>query len=147
MTTCFFYSNMSPQVPAFNRGIWASLEAMVRFWAVENDAVLVVTGPVLTKKEYPSIGPNIVAVPEFFYKVILDNTLPTRKGIAFVLPNAAPDKSLFGYACSIDRAEEITGIDFFPLLEDSIENLLEATINPALWPATEFRPSPRQKNQ
>lgn len=147
MTTCFLYSNMSPQAPAFNRGIWASLEAMVRFWAVENGAVLVATGPVLDKDEYPAIGPNEVAVPEFFYKVVLDNTPPERKGIAYVLPNAAPEKPLSAYACSIDRAEEITGIDFFPLLDDPTERLLEAAFNTALWPQTEFRPAPRQKKQ
>jgi len=147
MTACFFYSNMSPQVPVFNRGIWASLEAMVRFWAVENGAVLVVTGPVLTKSAYPAIGPNQVAVPEFFYKVILDNTPPELKGIAFVLLNAAPDRPLSAYTCSIDRAEEITGLDFFPQLDDPTERLLEAASNTALWPQTEFRPAPRQKKQ
>jgi len=144
MQSCFYYSNMSPQAPAFNRGIWASLEAMVRFWAVENDAVLVVTGPVLDKDSYPSIGPNEVAIPEFFYKIVLDNTPPTLKGIAYILPNAAPDKPLSAYACSIDRAEEITGIDFFPRLDDRTETMLESSFNTALWTETEYRPAPRQ---
>jgi len=48
MEESFFYSNMSPQVPGFNRGIWKKLEERVRQWAVENKDIYVVTGPVLT---------------------------------------------------------------------------------------------------
>ena len=46
MTESFYYSNMSPQVPGFNRGIWKNLEELVRTWAVENKNVYVITGPV-----------------------------------------------------------------------------------------------------
>jgi endonuclease G len=42
----FYYSNMSPQVPSFNRGIWKKLEEMVRRWAVQYDSVRVIAGPV-----------------------------------------------------------------------------------------------------
>ena len=34
MTDSFFMSNMSPQKPAFNRGIWKELEALVRYFAI-----------------------------------------------------------------------------------------------------------------
>ena len=37
MDESFYYSNMSPQVPQFNRGIWKSLETQVRNWAIEYD--------------------------------------------------------------------------------------------------------------
>ena len=36
MSESFFMSNMSPQTPSFNRGIWKKLENLVRKWAVEN---------------------------------------------------------------------------------------------------------------
>ncbi len=138
MNSCFLYSNMSPQNPSFNRGIWSSLESIVRSWAVENQAVFVVTGPVLNKKEYPSIGPNQVAVPEYFFKVILDYRDPIIKGIAFIIPNAKPNHSLIYYVCTINKVEEITGIDFFPRLPDSEEEYLESTSDPLQWPFTEF---------
>ena len=39
-------SNISPQDPDFNRGIWRDLEARVRDWADLHGEVFVVTGPV-----------------------------------------------------------------------------------------------------
>ena len=69
----FYMSNMTPQLPDFNRGMWKDLEGMVRQWAVRFGEVTVVTGPVLEKSaaEYSSIGKNNVSVPEFFYKALL----------------------------------------------------------------------------
>jgi len=138
MTDCFYYSNMSPQDPAFNRGIWAMLESIVRYWAVTNESVLIVTGPVLSKPPYPTIGPDHVAVPEYFYKVILDYRLPEIKGIAFIVPNKKNKKSIESYACTIDEAEQISGIDFFPDLPDTEETTVESAINLALWPMIRY---------
>lgn len=47
MADSFYYSNMSPQHPKFNRGIWKKLEEQVRHFAVREGEVYVVTGPVL----------------------------------------------------------------------------------------------------
>jgi endonuclease G len=44
MSDSFYLSNMSPQDPSFNRGIWKKLEEQVRTWAVNNDSVYVVSG-------------------------------------------------------------------------------------------------------
>ena len=43
MSESFFMSNMSPQKPGFNRGIWKSLESIVRTWAIENNEIYIVT--------------------------------------------------------------------------------------------------------
>ena len=64
MSESFYMSNMSPQRPGFNRGIWKRLEQLVRTWAVEYEEIHVVTGPVL-KGSFKSIGPNQVSVPEY----------------------------------------------------------------------------------
>ena len=138
MSSCFFYSNMSPQVPTFNRGIWSNLEAIVRYWAVANESVLIVTGPVLSKPPYPAIGPDGVAVPEYFYKVILDYRLPEIKGIAFIIPNKKETGRIETYACTIDEAEKITGLDFFPALPDTEEEKVESSLDLALWPMVRY---------
>jgi len=132
MTESFYYSNMSPQVPAFNRGIWKSLEELVRSWAIENEAVYVVTGPVLTKG-LPTIGSDRVTVPKYYYKVILDYTEPGIKGIGFLLPNAGSNEPLQSFAVSIDSVESVTGIDFFPLLPDEQERFIEKTLTVNAW--------------
>ena len=43
----FLMSNVSPQKPKFNRGIWKGLESKVRDWALRYDLLCVVVGPVL----------------------------------------------------------------------------------------------------
>jgi len=47
MHDCFYMSNMSPQVPSFNRGIWGKLEDEVRKWTIEKDTLYVVSGGIL----------------------------------------------------------------------------------------------------
>lgn len=132
MTESFYYSNMSPQDPGFNRGIWKRTEELVRSWAIEYKSVYVVTGPVL-KDGLQSIGSNKVSVPIYFYKVILDYNPPDIKGIGFVIPNAGSKEALQSYAVCIDEVEAVTGIDFFPLLPDDQESVIEGNIDTNAW--------------
>jgi endonuclease G len=133
MQASFYYSNMSPQVPSFNRGIWSRAEAFTRNAAIENDSLFVVTGPVL-RDDLPQIGPNKVSVPEYYYKVLLDYGLPEQKALAFLIPNQAGAFPLSNYTVSIDSIEALTGIDFFDKLPDSVESVLESEVNNDLWP-------------
>jgi len=132
MAESFYYSNMSPQLPGFNRGVWKRLEELVRAWAVESDAIFVVTGPVLSSG-LNFIGWNQVAVPKYYYKVILDYRKPDIKAIGFILPNASSGAPLQDFAVSIDKVEQITGIDFFHLLPDNQENILELSHCTSCW--------------
>jgi len=132
MDESFYYSNMSPQVPGFNRGIWKKLEELVRSWAIEYNSVYIVTGPVLTKG-LPSIGPDNVAVPRYFYKVILNYTETDMKGIGFIIPNASSGELLQKFSVTIDSVEKFTGIDFFPLLPDIEEKAIESTVDINSW--------------
>lgn len=132
MSESFFYSNMSPQRPSFNRGIWKKLEEMVRTWAIENSSVYVVTGPVLSDG-LQTIGANKVSVPNYYYKVVLDYREPNIKAIGFIIPNSGSQEELQYYAVSIDSVETITKIDFFPLLQDEQEALIEKTLCLKCW--------------
>jgi len=132
MIESFYYSNMSPQVPSFNRGIWKNAESFTREAAITNHTVYVVTGPVFTSN-MTSIGPNKVAVPQSYFKIVLDYTEPEFKAIAFVIPNAASQLPLQNFAVSVDDVEQLTGLDFFPLLTDSVESKLESKFDISLW--------------
>jgi endonuclease G len=132
MAEGFYYSNMSPQNPGFNRGIWKKLEELVRTWAVENEALYIATGPVLSGG-LPSIGPNKVSVPNYYYKVILDYKAPEIKGIGFILKNKSSSQPLQSYAVSIDSVEKFTGIDFFVSLPDEQEAIIEKKICLSCW--------------
>src|SRR5664279_5324976 len=131
MSETFYLSNMSPQVPAFNRGIWKSLETLVREWAEEDDSIFIVTGGILSESK-GSIGIDRVTVPSRFYKVIYDLT-DEKKMIAFILPNEKGMKPLQDYVVIVDSTQKVTGIDFFPCLPDTLRNRLEETSDISKW--------------
>ncbi len=132
MSESFYLSNMSPQKPDFNRGIWEKLESQVRKWAIENKHLYIITGGVL-KGDLPTIGVNKVGVPKYYYKVVLDYTEPEIKEIGFILPNEKSIKQLYEYVISVDSIENLTGIDFFPALPDDIEEELESAVDANKW--------------
>ena len=128
----FFTSNISPQNHEFNAGIWNRLEQKVRFWALKYNDVYVVTGGIL-KGSVKTIGNEKVVVPEYFYKIILDNSNEKFKMIAFLIPNKGSDKPLYTYVVSVDSIEKSTGIDFFPKLNDQLEENLEKSTDYKSW--------------
>ena len=133
MSESFFLSNMSPQVPSFNRGIWKQLESLVRHWAVVDQAVHVVTGPVLRPPTREAIGANTVMIPTHYYKVVLDYRKPVVKAIGLILPNERASKPLTAFVVTVDRVEQVTGLDFFSRLPDALEERLESAVDKAQW--------------
>ncbi|MDC1226805.1 DNA/RNA non-specific endonuclease [Algibacter sp.] len=128
----FLTSNISPQGHRFNAGIWNVLEQKVRYWARKYDGIFVVTGGVL-KGNMETIGSENVAVPKQFYKVLIDNNTGETKIIAFLMPHKNSSKPLYEFVVSVDKLEALTGIDFFPELEDAIEDELEASSSYKGW--------------
>lgn len=128
----FLTSNISPQEHQFNSGIWNTLEQKVRYWARKYDGVFVVTGGVL-KGNMETIGTEDVSVPNQFYKVLIDNNTGKTKMIAFLMPHKNSNKPLYEFVVSVDKLEALTGIDFFPELEDTLENKLEGSSSYKGW--------------
>lgn len=130
MSESFFMSNMSPQKPEFNRGIWKRLESLVRAWG-ERFEIFVSTAGVLNIGGYGTIGRNKVKIPSKYYKVIY---APEKNiMIGFLMSNAKLSGQLSSYAISVDRVEAITGIDFFSQLPENVENDLESKVNLSDW--------------
>lgn len=132
MSDSFYMSNMSPQNPQLNRGMWAKAEAEVRNWAKDYGIVFVVTGPILEKQpeEYLSIGINKVSVPEFYYKIMLSPVSLDKEPVdweifACIIPNQKNEGSFKDFCVTVDEIEERTGIDFFPMLDDETEERIE----------------------
>lgn len=116
----FYGTNMTPQLNAHNEGIWADLEGRVRGWANTSDTTYVVTGVVVSpssKKEKDSYGKS-VTVPDAYFKAVLkyskSSTLGMWNAAAFYLEHKAYSGNVGKeHSMSVDRLEEITGIDFF----------------------------------
>ncbi len=134
MDDSFYMTNMSPQTADFNRGIWKELEEQVRDWAKEFGTVYTVSGPILEKKKYKTIGASKVAVPEYYYKVLLAHTDKGKwSAIGFILPNSGSDKPFIDFAVPVDEVEKRCNIDFFAPLDDDDEALLESKYDAAFW--------------
>jgi endonuclease G len=103
-----------------------------RKWAQKYGDVYIVCGPLFYSKEHETIGANKVVVPEAFFKVILCLN-GKAKAIGFVVKNNEGAKKKDQYVNTVDQVERITGMDFFPALPDSIEDIVEATANINEW--------------
>jgi endonuclease G len=128
----FLTSNIAPQDRKFNSGIWNRLEQKVRYWAVKDNGVYVVTGGVLNNS-LKTIGKEKVAVPQYFYKILMNRSGNRVKMIGFLMPNEPSDEPLYKFVVSVDAIEKLTGINFFPQLEDRLENQLEANKDYKDW--------------
>jgi endonuclease G len=128
----FFTSNISPQTYEFNGGVWNRLEEKVRYWAQKYQKLYIVTGGVLTPN-LKTIGSEKVAVPQYFYKIILHYNVSEIKAIAFLMPHEKSEKGLYQFVTNIDEIEILTGIDFFPELPDELENKIEKSSDYKHW--------------
>ncbi len=138
----FYLSNMTPQSAKLNRGAWSTLESKVRKIALKRGEVWVVTGPVFKDNdndglvEYLTIGSDQVAVPTHYFKIVLskkENQQDQYEALAFLIPNQKLDGEFSDYLVSVDRIEELTGLDFFSNMPDDDEAVMETTIADALW--------------
>ncbi len=130
LSESYLYSNMSPQVADFNRISWAKLEDMMRGYILKNPhtQLYVITGPVLNDAlQKIERGKNKVSIPIKYFKVALD--LNNKQAVAFVMENKKADAPIETYATSIDEVEKLTGIDFFPMLPDTLEERMEKMKN------------------
>jgi len=127
LSESYYYSNMSPQLAAFNRGSWGELEDAIRGYLYRNNntSLYVLTGPVLTS-DLPTVprAKNKVAVPRQYWKVVVD--LTNKKGIGFLMPNENITKVLGTFAVPINDIEKLTGLNFFNKLPEALQEELES---------------------
>jgi len=137
MQQSFFMTNICPQNHNLNAGDWKELEEQCRQWVKDYTNLYIVCGPIFDSKKPKTIGKKgsgaqKIAVPDRFFKVVLMMGR-TPKAIGFIYPNSATNKDMREYCVSVDKVEKITGYDFYPRLDDAIENKVEAECNPGAW--------------
>ena len=132
MRESFYLSNVCPQDHNLNDGDWKVLEEQARSWAYKYGSVYIACGPIMSNNP-EVIGRNNVAVPDAFYKVLLCKINGQWQALGFVFDNKPGHRQLRYYCRSIDEVENLTGIDFFPALDDEIENAIEAKTDFSAW--------------
>ncbi|MFC2081918.1 DNA/RNA non-specific endonuclease [Candidatus Bipolaricaulota bacterium] len=132
----FLMSNICPQTPALNRGVWATLEESVRDWADAFDEVWVLTGPIFdSEAQLLSAG---VEVPDAFFKIVIDEVAGTLRALAFLIPQDVSGGSVpADYLTSVDEIEALAGFDFLADLDDDVEAGLEAEMPSVVWDTTD----------
>ena len=129
----FLMTNIIPQAPVNNQGVWANLEGDSRELVAAGNELYIVAGGVGTAD---TIAAGKVAVPTDVWKVILvlpagDNDVTrvttTTQLIAVTIPNTNTVVADWTtYRTSVDCIEQATGYDLLAALDDAIEATLEA---------------------
>jgi len=106
MDESFYFSNMTPQVPQLNRGVWKSLETEVRETAAVSDSVMVWMGSIGEIKKIKKLS-----IPSHCWKVIYIKK--SGQYFAWIFPNEIPkNKEVKSYEVKVADVEKITKLKF-----------------------------------
>jgi len=158
----FYFSNMSPQLNAFNGGYWAKMENLVQRWgrstqAGTYDTVYVAKGgtlnhlllnftsdvkgndgvfPTTDAKGFTSKG---LACPAYYFMAVMAVKDGNYQALGLLVPHdqkltkTPSAEELQTRAVSIAELEAFTGIDFFCNLPDDEEQQIESRLDISAW--------------
>ncbi|TCK66919.1 endonuclease G [Winogradskyella wandonensis] len=116
----FLLSNMAPQRPMFNRGIWKRLEEAVRVLDSSKKVfeTYVITGPLFFfDQEVKMIGDNdesikvSLPIPHAFFKsVLVENNTGSINMWSFIIPNKITSEPLESFLVETSKVEKISGL-------------------------------------
>ncbi|MES2516927.1 MAG: DNA/RNA non-specific endonuclease [Bacteroidota bacterium] len=142
----FFMTNMTPQAPEHNRGIWKSLEEYERTLTLQGNEVYVIAGPLGqggtgTNGFSKTIGKNDnIVVPASLWKIIVvlpigqNDVARINENTRIIAVNIPNDNSVGGtswkqYRLSVDELERLTGYDFLSNVSINIQAVIERRID------------------
>lgn len=134
----FLMTNIMPQVPELNRGVWGDLEEYCRSLVQQGKELYIVAGPVgkqgaIGKKEK-------IAVPAKTWKVILVLDRPgfgmqgvtnNTRTIAVMMPNdsSVKGKGWKSFRVSVKQVERETGLDFWSNVPSQVQQVIESKVD------------------
>lgn len=132
----FTMSNVMPQTPALNRGVWRDVEHRIAdFWTARYGEIWVVVGCISRKENGETIGGTRIDVPEYCYQVIIAQEGMDVRALAVLFPQHVPWGAWAArHIITIQELEELTGLDFNPELPSFIQRPLESDLPSRLWP-------------
>jgi len=135
-SSTFLMTNMIPQLPANNQGVWANLESYSRTLVSQGNELYIISGG--QGLQY-FIANGHVAVPAQTWKVIIvlpvgsndvSRVTTSTRAIAVVMPNSGSIGSDWrAYRVSVDQVEAITGYDFFSNVSSGIQAVIEGQVD------------------
>jgi len=135
----FYMSNMIPQTPDNNQGVWNNFESYCRSLTADGSELLIISGPSLFNgSRVPS---NAAAIPGDVWKIVvvvpsgsgeaLSRITSTTRVIALSIPNIAGIRSdpWQNYITSVAQIEADTGFRFFGSLPTDVANALRVVVD------------------
>ncbi len=131
----FLMTNMSPQKPRFNRGIWKKLEEEVRGLAKTFEEVYVICGPLFDIGKPVKViggGPNdkngvVIPIPHSYFKSVLAEDLRGNLKLwSFIFPNQESREPLKNFLCETSDIETRAGIPLWDRLRGESSDKLKA---------------------
>jgi endonuclease G, mitochondrial len=135
----FLMSNMMPQVPEVNRGVWGDLEEYCRELVQQGKELYIIAGPVGRKG---SIGTKEkIAVPAMNWKVIvvLDRqglgmqgvNANTRMIAVIIMPNSGSvkGKGWKSFRVPVKQVERETGLNFLSNVSPQVQQVIESKVD------------------
>jgi endonuclease G, mitochondrial len=142
----FFMTNMTPQAPEHNRGIWKTLEDFGRILTQQGNEVYIIAGTIGeggtgTNGFAKTIGKNDnITVPASLWKIIVvlpvgqNDALRINENTRIIAVNIPNDNSIGtnswkNYRVSVDELERLTGYDFLSNVSVEIQSIVEGRVD------------------
>ena len=132
----FLMSNIAPQTPALNRGVWRQIEHRIAdLWTARYGEIWVIVGCVSGDRGGETLSGTDIDVPGKFYQVVVAQEGLDIRALAVLCEQEVPwDAWPTRHLVTIDELEELSGLDFLPDLPSFIQDPLEAELPSRLWP-------------
>ena len=131
----FRMSNIAPQSPALNRGVWRDVEHRIAdLWTARYGEIWVIVGCISPRVSWTLRGTTI-NVPESYYQIIVAQEGMDVRALAVLFDQSVGWKDWAArHIVTIDELEKLSGLDFLPELPSFIQEPLEADLPNRLWP-------------
>ena len=129
-------SNIAPQSPALNRGVWRDIEHRIAdLWTARYGEVWVIVGAISRPESQETVSGTAVDVPTDYYQIILAQEGMDVRALALLFNQDVGWKAWGArHITTIDEIERLTGLDFNPELPSFIQEPLESDLPNRLWP-------------
>ena len=131
----FRMSNIAPQSPALNRGVWRDVEHRIAdLWTARYGEIWVIVG-CISPRSGETLSGTTIDVPESYYQVIISQEGMDVRALAVLFDQSVGWKEWAArHIVTIDELEKLSGLDFLPELPSFIQQPLEADLPNRLWP-------------
>lgn len=132
----FCMSNIAPQTPALNRGVWREFEHRIAdLWTARYGEIWVVVGSISATSNRETIGDSDIDVPTAYHQIVIAQEGMDVRALAVLFDQSVGWKAWAArHLVTIDELESLTGLDFNPELPSFLQEPLESDLPSRLWP-------------